>query len=201
MARPPSNNANCDMIRRTQKTAPAGALTPNQGLATENFGATVTTQIVPEPHALYRIYDDAGQLLYVGISKNPAARFMQHTNKPWWPDVRGITIDWYANGELVRSAERRAIHVEKPAHNIAGNGGTLRPSPVPRCGHCHICASPHENEEPCYIRKPLRDDEDATYCPLCGRRDCLYGIGYETGDQHGFSVGYNLGLLRGASHE
>lgn len=30
--RPPSNNANCDMIRRTQKTAPAGALTPNRSL-------------------------------------------------------------------------------------------------------------------------------------------------------------------------
>lgn len=70
-------------------------------------------------HGLYRFYSDDGRLLYVGISKNPGKRFDQHSQeKSWWPEVRGITVEWYPDRESVVSAERRAIEIERPRYNI-----------------------------------------------------------------------------------
>jgi hypothetical protein len=38
--------------------------------------------------ALYRLYDETGQLLYVGITTYPPKRFVEHErDKPWWPQV------------------------------------------------------------------------------------------------------------------
>lgn len=69
-------------------------------------------------HALYRFYGDAGILLYVGITDNPQRRFGQHAKgKDWWPQVRGISIDWYETRQAVEAAERRAVSVEQPLHN------------------------------------------------------------------------------------
>ena len=45
-------------------------------------------EITDEPTAVYRFYDEADRLLYVGISRNPAARWAQHAvEKKWWPRV------------------------------------------------------------------------------------------------------------------
>lgn len=72
-----------------------------------------------KPHALYRFYSDQGQLLYVGITKDPAKRIEQHGDqKDWWSQVSGMTIEWYPDRATVLAAERRAIRVEHPAHNI-----------------------------------------------------------------------------------
>lgn len=71
-----------------------------------------------QPHALYRFYGEGGVLLYVGITSNPGARWKQHeTDKPWWSDIRGITVEHYASRTSVLAAERLAIEVEKPLHN------------------------------------------------------------------------------------
>ena len=71
------------------------------------------------PHALYRFYDDTGALLYVGITHNPGARFPQHEkDKPWWNEVRGISIEQYPTRDAVLAAEQRAIRVENPRYNI-----------------------------------------------------------------------------------
>lgn len=79
----------------------------------EHHGGYVTK------HALYRFFDDAGQLLYVGITNDPPRRMSQHADsKPWWPQVRGMTVDWYDTRAMVAAAERRAIRVENPLNNI-----------------------------------------------------------------------------------
>ena len=70
-------------------------------------------------HVLYRFYSATGQLLYVGITANPPTRFKAHrSTKEWWTQVVGITLENYSTREDLANAERRAIQVERPLHNI-----------------------------------------------------------------------------------
>lgn len=79
-------------------------------------------------HVLYRFYSATGQLLYVGITMNPAQRFKSHRkSKDWWSEIVGITLEHYANREELADAERRAIQVERPLHNVVRP--TLKPNP------------------------------------------------------------------------
>lgn len=79
-----------------------------------------------EPHALYRFYDSAGGLLYVGITNDPGRRWRRHADdKPWWQHVTRIDIEQFDNRDAVLIAERDAIRNEQPKHNIMHN----RPTP------------------------------------------------------------------------
>lgn len=81
--------------------------------------------------ALYRFYSDSGELLYVGISDNPARRWREHgAAKPWWHEVASTTIERYASRELADSAERSAIRSESPRYNRTHNPTPGRPGPV-----------------------------------------------------------------------
>lgn len=74
------------------------------------------------PHALYRFYDDAGVLLYVGITADPGSRFKQHQgDKPWWTEVAHIRIEQLPTRAAVLAAERTAIRDERPLWNITPN--------------------------------------------------------------------------------
>ena len=69
-------------------------------------------------HALYRFYDATGQLLYVGITLDPGNRWRSHAqDKPWWHEVRGISMETYDTRDQVLAAERRTIAVEHPLYN------------------------------------------------------------------------------------
>jgi len=71
-----------------------------------------------ERTALYRFFDAAGQLLYVGVSGNTEARWRQHAeSKPWWSDVADKTTEWLDSRPEALDAERAAIRAEKPLHN------------------------------------------------------------------------------------
>lgn len=73
-------------------------------------------------HTLYRFFNSRGQLLYVGITVNPAARFRDHRQQQrWWDEVRGIGLTQYATREELAAAEIRAIQTEHPAYNVAGS--------------------------------------------------------------------------------
>lgn len=81
-------------------------------------------------HALYRMYDQAGQLLYVGITLDVATRFANHRgDKPWWTSVATIKLEHFADRASVLAAERRAIQQERPAYNVVHR---WRPAPQ-RC--------------------------------------------------------------------
>ncbi len=68
---------------------------------------------------LYRLYDAAGALLYVGVTQCGEERFAEHrAAKSWWPDVDRTTVQTYATRAEVLLAERQAIYREKPLHNI-----------------------------------------------------------------------------------
>lgn len=84
--------------------------------------------VPPERTALYRLYGNDQQLLYVGISQDPARRFTDHTSKPWWPAVTQQEITWYSTHSEARAAEVEAIKSEKPIHNVNDTVAEL-PSP------------------------------------------------------------------------
>ena len=74
------------------------------------------------PHALYRFYDEAGVLLYVGITADPGTRFKQHRgDKEWWTQVVNIRIEKLPTRAAVLAAERKAIREERPLWNVAHN--------------------------------------------------------------------------------
>ncbi|WIC40283.1 GIY-YIG endonuclease [Gordonia phage Holliday] len=83
--------------------------------------------VVPEPSKtqgqfLYRFYNRAGVLLYVGITDNPLRRWKEHSkSKPWWPEVSQLTQDWYPDRASVEAAERHFIVNEHPKYNIVHN--------------------------------------------------------------------------------
>lgn len=75
----------------------------------------------PESVAVYRLFNYAGALLYVGISGNPKGRFAQHAaDKPWWRAVARWSVQWYPDRATALAEEARAIAKEVPAFNIAG---------------------------------------------------------------------------------
>lgn len=71
-----------------------------------------------EPTAVYRLYDASGDLLYVGISKHPEKRFIEHEQiKFWWHQVARKTIDWYPSRPEAVAVEDTAILTENPRHD------------------------------------------------------------------------------------
>jgi len=91
---------------------------------------------------LYRMFDRAGRLLYVGISFNAGERATQHAeSKPWWPQVDHIRIEHLTcDREDALRKERWTIYEEKPLHNIQHNharhhltprGAVLKPYSAP----------------------------------------------------------------------
>lgn len=80
-------------------------------------------------HVLYRFYSATGQLLYIGITMNPPERFKSHRDsKEWWKLVSGITVENYLSREELAQAERRAIQVEHPLHNVVH----AKPATIPQ---------------------------------------------------------------------
>lgn len=81
-------------------------------------------------HVLYRFYNNADELLYVGITVNLTQRIEKHRGeKDWWPEVSRVGIEHFPDRQTVLAAERAAIENEKPRHNTHLNKGS---SPAPR---------------------------------------------------------------------
>jgi predicted GIY-YIG superfamily endonuclease len=77
--------------------------------------------IAPQRTALYRFYDAAWVLLYVGITDDLPRRLREHArDKEWFSQVRHQAVSLYDGERQARKAETRAIHAEVPRHNIAG---------------------------------------------------------------------------------
>ena len=70
------------------------------------------------PHVLYRFYDAAGALLYVGITCNRRARFAAHRKAPWASEAVRSTVEPYPDRTSAHAAEIAAIAAEHPRHNV-----------------------------------------------------------------------------------
>lgn len=68
---------------------------------------------------LYRHYDTAGRLLYVGISLSAIARLADHKQEShWFWSIARIEVTAYPTREAAMKAERLTIKRERPLHNI-----------------------------------------------------------------------------------
>lgn len=71
--------------------------------------------------ALYRFFNESGELLYVGISKTAFERFSQHQGtKEWFSEISQISLEHYPNRYLAAAHETIAIFNEAPRYNILG---------------------------------------------------------------------------------
>lgn len=83
--------------------------------------------VEPEPTALYRAYDDAGRLLYVGIARNWGRRWAQHSSRaPWYGEVTRLEVEMHPDRLTAAAAELAAIADEHPIHNVIGTRGLNR---------------------------------------------------------------------------
>lgn len=69
--------------------------------------------------ALYRLFSETGDLLYVGISRKPDVRWGQHSeDKEWWSAVDRRAVEWHETRASAEHAESAAIKAEGPLHNV-----------------------------------------------------------------------------------
>lgn len=74
--------------------------------------------------AVYRLSNAAGQLVYVGIGRNPMMRWASHADQhEWWPEVAGFEVTWYSSREEAAAEERRALREDGPLNNLHGTPG------------------------------------------------------------------------------
>lgn len=76
---------------------------------------------------LYRHFDAAGALLYVGVSLNTTARLAAHgATSGWFSEIARVDVVHYPTRDDALAAERVAIETEKPRWNIK-----MAPAPAP----------------------------------------------------------------------
>jgi predicted GIY-YIG superfamily endonuclease len=70
------------------------------------------------PAAVYRHFNAAGEILYIGMTANPEERERCHSFcSRWFADVERIELEWFPTRAEAFAAERRAIRAETPPFN------------------------------------------------------------------------------------
>lgn len=68
---------------------------------------------------VYRCYDDADRLLYVGSSKSPRTRLQSHKSSTWWwAQVARTRVIVFRDIDYARRRETAAIRTEAPLWNV-----------------------------------------------------------------------------------
>lgn len=71
--------------------------------------------------SVYRLYDGAGALLYVGITSRGTRRIGEHArHRPWWSQVARAEIEHHPDRPTALAREAALILAERPRHNRAG---------------------------------------------------------------------------------
>ncbi|MEW2635403.1 GIY-YIG nuclease family protein [Streptomyces sp. NPDC048389] len=77
--------------------------------------------------ALYRLFDEDEQLLYVGVASDPTKRWRFHKrDKPWWRHVRVREIEWFPSRAEALLQEATEIATRRPLYNRHGGWQYLR---------------------------------------------------------------------------
>lgn len=117
---------------------------------------------IADMHAVYRMRDAQGILLYIGRTGNAGRRFGDHASKRWFPLVATITMEWFPTEAAAVLAERRAIQQEYPRYNVAETRRSRRrPTRLPQL------APPAKRIPPC-LPKP-EDECQATLAALLAK--------------------------------
>ena len=68
---------------------------------------------------LYRHFDNENNLLYVGISLHWNKRTKEHEiGSPWFKEVKTLKMEEFETREEAIKAEKNAIRLENPKHNV-----------------------------------------------------------------------------------
>lgn len=127
---------------------------------------------------VYRVYDEAGELLYVGASVNVSRRLTYHQrgaavgNRWWGPAVKTITLEHFPSRAEALAAETQAIATERPRFNVKADGGKDREELRPR-----KYKTPPKPERPCeWCATPLPHNRHSRqrYCDDNCRRDASF---------------------------
>jgi DNA-binding XRE family transcriptional regulator/predicted GIY-YIG superfamily endonuclease len=71
-----------------------------------------------ERTALYRLFDEANRLLYVGITANPTRRWYGHASMSiWWGEVLLREIEWFPSRTEALAREAAEIAGRRPRYN------------------------------------------------------------------------------------
>lgn len=91
----------------------------------KTYEANPQTYDLRGPSALYRYFDHAGRLLYVGVAKDPIQRDREHANSSeWHRHFSRHTVEWHEVRDSALAAERAAIRDESPVFNrLASRAG------------------------------------------------------------------------------
>lgn len=101
------------------------------GKGTYDIRAAMPDQDDYGDHVLYRFYDEADELLYVGITYSPAERFKAHRSlSQWWSQAAKVTMTRYLNRRELAEAEIKAIKSENPRYNRTYAERQPRPRPT-----------------------------------------------------------------------
>lgn len=88
--------------------------------------------LVDAPHHVYRYLDADGTVLYVGCTSDLTSRDRHHRRRVWYPAVRRMESETFADRESGRAAERAAIEKYRPIHNVQLRDHNRYPQPAPR---------------------------------------------------------------------
>jgi hypothetical protein len=82
------------------------------------------SSITPVPTSVYRYYDKAGVLLYVGITSRATTRQQEHNaDKEWWAFVARQEVEHLDTRPLASERERELIRQFHPPFNKVHNNG------------------------------------------------------------------------------
>lgn len=93
-------------------------------MGTVNLGASVARPGVGQdkPNSVYRYYDHAGRLIYVGITAQGPGRQRQHNaTSEWWQYVASQTVEHCPDRETALRVERALIEAHRPPFNRQHN--------------------------------------------------------------------------------
>lgn len=90
-----------------------------RGLTAQVRAAGIEGRGVSSGVRLYRFYDAAGVLLYVGVTSNFPGRWQEHKRKAnWWSAASHVEVtDRYPHMNAALDAELEAIRTEGPSFN------------------------------------------------------------------------------------
>jgi hypothetical protein len=85
------------------------------------------------PHWTYRLFDETGDLLYVGATNGLRHRLGEHRReRHWWPEVHSVSVVEYSRRADALHAEATAIRTEGPRYNVNPHVVGVLAGPTPK---------------------------------------------------------------------
>jgi excinuclease UvrABC nuclease subunit len=82
-----------------------------------------------QEHVVYRMYDEDGRLLYIGVTCSMKRRLYAHRKAtPWFHEIACLTSVPFEHRRAAFEAEAAAIRAEQPLYNVLCNERALATS-------------------------------------------------------------------------